>query len=248
MLHALGDGQNFERELRIHLAANSGMSEPQWYAFRPSELGFVENERTSWSQESAGSIGSWSTEKYLPAGMVDNTRLGLIWFWQIEHYGSWYWEVSNNAMAGQRANDVYAFLGSPDDVHSAAWKNLPPGMSYRSPPVAVGCVEGGFAEAVAALTAYRRTACLAPHQDSKRCSVIFNDYMNCLFGDPTKPLSARLLLLNCRRASSGHRGCSRTLRSPPSRPGAGLRLPRIPRTWTKQCHIPGSVRRRRYRS
>jgi alpha-galactosidase len=186
MLHALGDGQRFDRELKIHLAANSWMSEAQWHAFRPSELGFVENERTSWSQASAGSIGSWSTEKYLPMAMVENTRLGLTWFWQIEHNGSWYWEISNNAAVGQRANDVYAWLGGPDDLHSAAWKNLAPGASYRSVPVAVGCVAGGFTEAVAALTAYRRAACLRPHADNKRCSVIFNDYMNCLWADPTE--------------------------------------------------------------
>jgi alpha-galactosidase len=186
MLHALGDGQNFERELKIHLAANSWMAEAQWHAFRPSELGFVENERTSWSQASAGSIGSWSTEKYLPMAMVENTRLGLTWFWQIEHNGSWYWEISNNAANSQRANDVYAFLGGPDDLHSAAWKNLAPGASYQSIPVAVGCVKGGFPEAVAALTAYRRAACLLPHPDNKRCAVIFNDYMNCLWGNPTE--------------------------------------------------------------
>ena len=186
MLHGLGDGQNFDHELKIHLAVNSWMSEAQWHTFRPSELGFVENERTSWSQASAGSIGSWSTEKYLPMAMVENTRLGLTWFWQIEHNGSWYWEISNAAAEGQRADDVYAWLGGPDDLHSAAWKNLPAGASYRSVPVAVGCVAGGFTEAVAALTAYRRAACLLPHADNKRCSVIFNDYMNCLFGDPTE--------------------------------------------------------------
>ena len=186
MLHALGDGQRFDHELKIHLAANSWMSEAQWHAFRPSELGFVENERTSWSQASAGSIGSWSTEKYLPMAMVENTRLGLTWFWQIEHNGSWYWEISNNASVGQRADDVYAWLGGPDDLHSAAWKNLEPGASYRSVPVALGCVAGGFTEGVAALTAYRRAACMRPHPDNRRCSVIFNDYMNCLSGNPTE--------------------------------------------------------------
>jgi len=186
MLHALGDGQNFDHELRIHLAMNSWMSEAQWHVFRPAELGFVENERTSWSQASAGSIGSWSTEKYLPMAAVENTRLGLTWFWQIEHNGSWYWEISNVAAGGNRANDVYAWLGGPDDLHAAAWKNLAPGASYRSVPVAVGCVAGGFAEAIAALTAYRRAACLLPHRDNKRCSVIFNDYMNCLWGNPSE--------------------------------------------------------------
>ena len=123
MLHSLADPRNFEQELIIHLAFNSWMSEGQWHSLRPSEMGFVENERTSWSQASACSIGSWSTEKYLPMAMVENTRMGVTWFWQIEHNGSWYWEISNAAFRNNYATDVYAWLGGPDDLHAAAWKN-----------------------------------------------------------------------------------------------------------------------------
>jgi alpha-galactosidase len=47
-------------------------------------------------------------------------------------------------------------------------------------------VRGGFGEAVEALTRYRRAACLKRRTDNSRCSVIFNDYMNCLWGDPTE--------------------------------------------------------------
>ncbi len=61
-----------------------------------------------------------------------------------------------------------------------------PGESYQSVPVSIGCVRGGFAEAVAALTAYRRAACALPRPENTRCPVIFNDYMNCLWGDPTE--------------------------------------------------------------
>jgi alpha-galactosidase len=81
---------------------------------------------------------------------------------------------------------VYAWIGGPDDLHSAAWKNLQPGESYQSVPVAVGCVRGGFSDAIAALTHYRRKACAPPRPENTRCPVIFNDYMNCLWGDPTE--------------------------------------------------------------
>ena len=80
---------------------------------------------------------------------------------------------------------MYAWLGGPDDLHSAAWKNLQPGASYETVPVAIGCVKGGFAEAVDALTRYRRLACQRPPA-SNALPVIFNDYMNCLWGDPTE--------------------------------------------------------------
>ena len=186
MLHGLADPQNYDRELRIHIAFNSWMSEGQWHTLRPSEMGFVENERTSWSEAQAGSVGSWSTERYLPMAMAENTRLGLIWFWQIEHNGSWYWEISNVSARNNNADDVYAYLGGPDDLHSSAWKNLKPGETYQTVPVAIGCVRGGFAEAVESLTRYRRNVCLNKRKDNARCPVIFNDYMNCLWGDPTE--------------------------------------------------------------
>jgi alpha-galactosidase len=185
MLHGLAAPQEYDRELRIHVAANSWMAEGQWHTLRPSEMGFVENERTSWSEAQAGSVGSWSSERYLPMAMAENTKLGLTWFWQIEHNGSWYWEISNVSARDNNADDVYAYLGGPDDLHSAAWKNLQPGKTYETVPVAVGCVRGGFGEAVEALTHYRRVACEKPRTENLRCPVIFNDYMNCLWGDPT---------------------------------------------------------------
>ncbi len=186
MLHGLADPQKYDHELRIHLAFNSWMAEGQWHTLRPSEMGFVENERTSWSEARAGSIGSWSTERYLPMAMAENTSLGVTWFWQIEHNGSWYWEISNASGRGNNADDVYAYLGGPDDLHSAAWKNLKPGETYETVPVAIGCVRGGFGEAVEALTRYRRALSRKDGKDNSRCSVIFNDYMNCLWGDPTE--------------------------------------------------------------
>jgi alpha-galactosidase len=201
MLHGLAHPQKYDEELRIHIAFNSWMSEGQWHTLRPSEMGFVENERTSWSEARAGSVGSWSTERYLPMAMVENIKLGLTWFWQIEHNGSWYWEISNVSARNNNADDVYAYLGGPDDLHSAAWKNLKPGETYQTVPVAIGCVRGGFGEAVEALTRYRREACVRKPSRNSRCPVIFNDYMNCLWGDPTEAKELPLI------AAAAKAGC-----------------------------------------
>src|SRR5450432_4245979 len=94
--------------------------------------------------------------------------------------------VSIVSARDNNADDVYAYLGGPDDLHSSAWKGLKPGESYETVPVAVGCVHGGFSDAVEALTRYRRVACQRPHKNNSQCPVIFNDYMNCLWGDPTE--------------------------------------------------------------
>ena len=201
MLHGLAAPQDYEDELRIHVAQNSWMAEGQWHTFRPSEMGFVENERTSWSEAQASSIGSWSTERYLPMAMVENTRLGLTWFWQIEHNGSWYWEISNVSATGNHADNVYAYLGGPDDLHSAAWKRLNPGETYETVPVAIGCVRGGFHAAVEALTRYRRITFQKINRKNATCPVIFNDYMNCLWGDPTEEKELPLI------AAAAKAGC-----------------------------------------
>ncbi len=125
------------------------MAEGQWHTLRPSEMGFVENERTSWSEAQAGSVGSWSTRNASCRwAMAENTKLGLTWFWQIEHNGSWYWEISNVSARSNNADDVYAYLGGPDALSLCrVEKRLNPGRNLPDcPQLAIGCVQGGFGE------------------------------------------------------------------------------------------------------
>lgn len=201
MLHGLANGQRFDEELRLHYAVNSWMAEAQWQEISPSMMGFVENERTSWSAATATSVGTWSSERYIPMAVLRNQALGVSWFWQIEHNGSWHWELSNTASRGNRADNVYAYLGGPDALHAQAWKNLQPGQSYETVPVALGVVRGGFTESIDALTRYRRTQCAQPRQAKTPFPVVFNDYMNCLVGDPTEekelPLIAAAAEVGC---------------------------------------------------
>jgi alpha-galactosidase len=180
MLYNLAPPRRFEQELRIHFAYNTWQAEAQWKTVKPSQVGFIDNGNFTASPAAFDSIGTWATQRYLPMGVIENTELGVTWFWQIEHNGTWHWELANT---GDKA--VYAYIGGPDEVHGHAWKNLKPGESYTTVPAAVGCVRGGFEQAIDALTQYRRTACLRPRTDTRRLPVIFNDYMNCLEGDPT---------------------------------------------------------------
>lgn len=174
---------NLEDNLLIHFAYNTWMSEAQWKSMKPSDLGWVEKGYFSLNGIFMNSMGSWSTMKYLPMGMIENKQAGLTWFWQIEHNGSWHSEISD--IQASPINNTYLYLGGPDEEHSHAWKNLKPSESYQTVPVALGCVKGGFEQALNALTSYRRAFCLKPNVANKTCPVIFNDYMNCLNADPT---------------------------------------------------------------
>lgn len=167
--------------LKISYAYNGSLGEGQWKTRKPYELGLDDNSFQYFHNKIAiGSTGSRSTSEYIPMGMIENTKAGITWFWQIEHNGSWYWKMSSSGAKGE-----FVYIGGPDEQNSQAWKNLKPGETYQTVPVALGCVKGGMNEAVAALTAYRRAVVTRPHEDDVKCPVIFNDYMNCLFADPT---------------------------------------------------------------
>jgi alpha-galactosidase len=180
MLHNLASPRQFEQQLLIHFAQNTWQAEAQWRAVKPSRAGFIDNGNFTVSPAAFNSVGTWSTQRYLPMGVVENKDLGVTWFWQIEHNGTWHWELANT-----QDKAVYAYIGGPDELHGHAWKELKPGETYTTVPAAVGCVRGGFEEAIDTLTHYRRTACIRPRLDTRRLPVIFNDYMNCLEGDPT---------------------------------------------------------------
>jgi len=180
MINNLSLPRRFEQDLRIHYAQNTWQAEAQWRTAKPSRAGFLDNGNFTLAAASFSSIGTWSTQRYLPMGLVENTELGVTWFWQIEHNGSWHWEAANT-----QDKAVYVYIGGPNELHGHAWKNLRPGESYTTVPAAIGCVQGGFEQAIEALTKYRRAACLRPRHDTRHLPVVFNDYMNCLEGDPT---------------------------------------------------------------
>jgi alpha-galactosidase len=148
------------------------------------ELSLSRHEQDGKGAAAASSRGSWSTGGDLPvAGVVARTAAGTAggaaWLWQVEHNGPWRWEV------GEQRDGVYLAATGPTDADAQWRQTLEPGESFDSVPVAVAVVpEGGLEAAAAALTAYRR-ATRRPHDDNTRTSLVFNDYMNTLMGDPT---------------------------------------------------------------
>ncbi|MFD5403046.1 alpha-galactosidase [Streptomyces griseorubiginosus] len=124
--------------------------------------------------------GVWSSCGLLPMGGLTDRRLGRTWVWQIEHNGGgWHWEC------GDRDTLAYLALFGPNDTHHGWRHPLEPGAEFTTVPVALAfSADGGPDEAFAALTRYRR-AIRRPHPDHERLPVVFNDYMNCLMGDPS---------------------------------------------------------------
>lgn len=166
----------------IKIPHNSWQKEMLWQDYTFEQLGMPQSQKDGWEHcgkaINVTNVGNWSTNEYLPMGYIQNTETGNGLFWQIEHNGSWHWEISD-----QRGH-FYLALSGPDEQQSHWFKNLAPGESFTSVPVAVGvCCD--FDEGMGELTRYRR-AIRRKNADNEKLAVIFNDYMNCLWGDPTE--------------------------------------------------------------
>lgn len=174
--------EEFDEKMELWIPHNGWQKELCWQIYTLKELGLSVSQPKIMHRSSKtigiGNTGNWSTKEYIPMGYIHNREMDASLFWQIEHNGSWYWEISD------QDGQVYLKLGGPNEHHNHWWKNLKPGETFITVPVSVGSSAGGFNEAMGELTKYRRTI-RRKNEDNEKLKVIFNDYMNCLFGDPT---------------------------------------------------------------
>lgn len=123
------------------------------------------------------STGSWSTGEYVPLGILTATNQDLGWVFQVEHNGAWRWEI------GDYTSDGYVALSGPTALDHGWYKSLQPGESFTTVPVSIAAVRSSIQDAASVLTRYRRE--LHSPESKLDTSVIFNDYMNTINGDPT---------------------------------------------------------------
>lgn len=169
---------NWENTARLHIPHNSWYAEAQWTADTLGDLGFQHINGACMHRIYKGATGSWSSSDCLPMGAFENESTGEIWAWQIETCGSWHWEI------GELADSLYMVLSGPTEKENLWWKSLKTGETFSSVPVAVAVTTGSTEKAWREMTRYRR-AMRRKHDDTEKLPIIFNDYMNCLFGDPT---------------------------------------------------------------
>ncbi|RED58124.1 glycoside hydrolase family 36 protein [Cohnella lupini] len=177
--------QDRDVKMELSIAHNGWQSELQWRTYKLPELGMSHVIDRGSKRVSYSNTGSWSAAEHIPMAVLENKEAGTSLFWQIEHNGSWHWEII------EQVDLLTVLISGPTEHDNHWWKRLQPGEEFVSVPVAVGAVQGGFEQAIADLTAYRRRI-RRENEDNSKLRVIFNDYMNCLWGDPT---TAKLLPL-----------------------------------------------------
>lgn len=134
-----------------------------------------------------GGKSSWSSCEYLPMGIVEDEETHEVYYFEIEHSGQWLAEYGLGY--GKR---LYVALSGPSESDNGWWKNLKPEDKFVTVPVAFGVVCGDISNAMGSLTEYRR-AIRRKHPDMDKMNVVFNDYMNCLEGDPTEEREKQII-------------------------------------------------------
>lgn len=179
-----GTEQTWSESMRLHFPDNTWGAECQWRSGRLQDFGFHQIYEKgngfgfSVNRIAVSNMGTWSTLGHLPIGALENIAAGYTMFWQIEHNGSWHWEISDIA------HELYLQISGPTYREGHWSKNLTPGQSFQSVSATFGRTQGDITDAIRVLTQVRRMI-RRPHRDTEALPVIFNDYMNCLMGEPT---------------------------------------------------------------
>lgn len=165
-------------KLRLYIAHSGWQSELQWRSYRLPELGLTHLIDRGSKRLAFSNTGSWSCAETVPMAVLEDEENKQALYWQIEHNGSWHWEFTD------QVDQLTLLAGGPNEHDNHWWEQLEPGETFTSVPVAVGVAAGGFEQSIAELTRYRRMIRRA-NEDNEQLRIIFNDYMNCLWGSPT---------------------------------------------------------------
>ena len=178
----------------VHVPYNTWTAEARWHSQPLAAAGLADIGSWPGPNRSAGSrdgskaridvtgLGTWSTAVHLPMGAISvataEPASGLTWLWQLENNGAWGYELCDVA------DDVLVRMHGPTDSEHD-WRHVvAPGESFVAVAMTLVACTGGLGEALRAITTTRRAHRRA-HPDNTALPVIFNDYMNCLMGDPT---------------------------------------------------------------
>lgn len=174
----------------VYWATSTWSAENDWHhaPLRKSglpDINTVINPRVPGARFILSSRSAWSTGEKLPMGVIVLGRghsCSLIW--QIEHNGPWTWEI------GEGIKGLHVTAGGPNADDHQWTVVLDESTDFTTVPASFAICAGGWQQAVEQMTLNRR----ALHSErlidngqghESEQMVIYNDYMNTLFGDPT---------------------------------------------------------------
>ncbi len=181
----VANGQRwYDHRFILHYTHMVWQGEAQWRHAYIEDLGLYPTYNHSHQRTiTFRSVGSWSTTRYYPLVMLEDTATGETHYFEIHSSTGWYIEIG--ARGYQDASALYVLLSGSCEDNDGWYLNLALGECYSTVPAVHGTVMGGVEAAIADLTAYKRMTALAPYPMGQ-VPVCFNDYMNCLWAQPSR--------------------------------------------------------------
>ena len=136
------------------------------------------------------SRGTFTTAANLPLLFIQDNELKQTYYFQLEPLTDWHIECGYRNPAGDSSGSLYVEADGINERFLGTTVTLQPGERYEGERLSFGVVKGDFETAVADLWKVRRAL-------AKTCSypVMFNDYMNCKWGESDGEYIRRVLPL-----------------------------------------------------
>ena len=178
---------NDKDKIKVYYCRQTWGGEGQWYSCNPDEMGLYRTTARTICKSAIhlASIGSCSTSRYLPMLVLEDIETGYVWYCQVETSSNWHIEVGFRGTWEENIGGLYIKADGADERHGGWTHLLQPGETFTSVPAAVGCCRGNFTDAIWEFTKYRRRHLKIKNAWEGDYPIIFNDYMNCLWANPT---------------------------------------------------------------
>ena len=190
----------FSERVRLGVIRGEWGGEARLCWVRPEELCLVRatGHRTGCTAE-LRSNSAYTTRQVSPLLFVRDEQSGRVWFAQHLPDGPYCLEIGLTDEENRPGSCLNLGCGAGRSDKHGFRLYLEPGESYRACTTLLGCAPD-FDGAMAALTAWRR-AHLLHHPP---IPLMFNDYMNCLWGNPDTPSCLSLIEAAERAGAEGY--------------------------------------------
>lgn len=191
-LTAEGNWWHDINRMSVWVCRNTWCGEGQWKELTLSDFGALP---LTFGTARITSQGTWTTAYNYPLVILCDKENNRSYCFETEASAGRILEIGTS----DAKNTLYVYASSANEKHTGWHKILKDGETYQSQTVAYGVVEGGFEEAVAAMTEYKRKTSLVQWKKGV-APACFNDYMNCLWAQPSRE---KLLPLIAAAAEAG---------------------------------------------
>lgn len=169
------------KDVLIHICNSAWQGEAQRCRRTPYDMGIypVSSHGWSYTEQAISSRGTWTTSKNHPIVLIEDRTDGKTWFFEIQSGSDWCFEFGVINRDGTYSMTLDCTCCN--ESFNGFYKLLKPEEEFEVPTVLYGLAdspEGASAQLITYKRAFDRKLNI-PY-------VCFNDYMNCLWGSPTR--------------------------------------------------------------